>query len=58
MFFFNATPGVTMLNIVLGLAAGVLFIGVMGEKDNQRHRSITIAFVAVIVLIICANTIF
>lgn len=58
MFFFYATPGVTMLNIVLGLAAGVLFIGVMGEKDNQRHRSITIAFVAVIVLIICANTIF
>lgn len=58
MFFFNATPGVTMLNIVLGLAAGVLFLGVMGEKDNQRHRSITIAFVAVIALIICANTIF
>lgn len=58
MFGFIAPSGVTILNIVLSLAAGVLFLGVMGEKDNQRHRSITIAFVAVIALIICANTIF
>ena len=35
-----------------------ILLGVLGEKNNQRHQSITIAFVAVIALIICMNTIF
>ena len=46
------------INILLGVVAAVLLLGVLGEKDNQRHKSITIAFVAVIALIICMNTIF
>lgn len=46
------------INILLGVVAAVLLLGVLGEKDNKRHESITIAFVAVIALIICANTIF
>ena len=48
----------TALNILLGVVAAVLLIGVLGEKDNQRHKSITLAFVSVIALIICMNTIF
>ena len=43
------------INILLGVVAAVLLLGVLGEKDNKRH---VIAFVAVIALIICANTIF
>lgn len=58
MFGFSAMPGIGILNVVLGLAAGILFLGVLGEKDNQRHRTIGIAFAAVVALIICANTIF
>lgn len=46
------------INILLGVVAAVLLLGVLGEKDNKRHESITIAFVTVIALIICANTIF
>ena len=46
------------LNILLGVVAAVLLLGVLGEKNNQRHKSIVIAFVAVIALIICMNTIF
>jgi len=46
------------LNILLGVVAAVLLLGVLGEKNNQRHQSITFAFVAVIALIICMNTIF
>ena len=30
------------LNILLGVAAAVLLLGVLGEKDNQRHKSITL----------------
>ena len=46
------------LNILLGVVAAVLLLGVLGEKDNQRHKSIVLAFTAVIALIICMNTIF
>ena len=46
------------LNILLGVVIAVLLLGVLGEKDNQRHKSIVLAFVAVIALIICMNTIF
>lgn len=46
------------LNIILGIVAAVLLIGVIGERDTQKQRSVTIAFVAVIVLIIAANIFF
>ena len=47
-----------IINIVLGLAATLLLLGVIGEKDGLRQQNITIAFVAVIVLIIALNRIF
>ena len=28
-----------VLNILLGVVAAVLLLGVLGEKDNQRHQS-------------------
>lgn len=43
------------LNIILGIVSAILLIGVIGERDAQKQRSITIAFVGVIVLIIAAN---
>lgn len=43
------------INIFAGIAAAVLFLGVMGEKDPEHRRHITIAFVAVIALIIAVN---
>ena len=43
------------LNIILVIVAAVLLIGVIGERDTQKQRSITIAFVGVIFLIIAAN---
>lgn len=45
------------LNIILGLVAAVLLLGVIAEKDKEKNRNITIAFVAVVVLIIALNTI-
>lgn len=45
----------TTLNIILGIAAVILLIGVIGERDTQKQRSITMAFVGVLVLIIAAN---
>ena len=48
----------TAINILLGVAAAVLLLGVIAEKDKERNRNITLAFVAVVLLIIAANTIF
>ncbi len=45
------------LNIILALAAAILFIGVCGERDTKKNTNITIAFVVVIMLIISFNTI-
>lgn len=43
------------LNILLGLVAAVLLLGVIGERDKDRAQNITIAFVAVVALIITVN---
>ena len=43
------------LNILLAVVAAVLLLGVLGERDKERHRNITIAFAAVILLIIALN---
>lgn len=48
----------TAINILLGVVAAVLLLGVIAEKDKERNRNITLAFVAVVLLIIAANTIF
>lgn len=40
------------LNILLEVVAAVLLLGVLGERDKTRHTNITLAFVAVVVLII------
>ena len=45
------------LNTLLGLVAGVLLLGVIAEKDKDKNKNITFAFVAVVALIIAANTI-
>lgn len=46
-----------VLNIILGLVATVLLIGVIGETDRTKQQNITIAFVGVLALIIAANTV-
>lgn len=43
---------------LLALVAALLLFGVIGEKDGLRQQNITIAFVAVIVLIIALNRFF
>lgn len=48
----------TAINIVLGVAAAVFGIGVIGEKDVEKQRNITLAFAALVALIIAVNTIF
>jgi len=45
-----------LINIILGLVATHLYLGVCGEKDAEHRRDITIAFVAVVTLIIALNT--
>lgn len=45
------------LNILLAVAAAVLLLGVIAEKGKEKNRNITIAFVAVVALIIALNTI-
>lgn len=49
------------LNILLGLAAGILFLFVVGKTNppmsKDQHQNVTIAFVAVLVFIIALNTI-
>lgn len=43
------------INILLGIVAGILFLGVVAEKDKEAHKNITIAFVAVLALIATLN---
>lgn len=45
----------TVINIFLAIAAAVLLLGVIGEKDKDKQRNITAAFVAVVVLIALLN---
>ena len=42
-------------NILLGLIAFVLFMGVVGEKDAERHKKITMAFIATLAAIVLTN---
>lgn len=42
-------------NVLLGIAAAILLIGVIAEQDKQKEKNITIAFVAVCVLIFALN---
>ncbi|MDO4321918.1 MAG: hypothetical protein Q4C61_05270 [Lachnospiraceae bacterium] len=46
------------LNILLGLVAAVLLLGIIAEMDKDKSQNITIAFVAVVVLIIAINILF
>ena len=46
-----------ILNVVLGLVAAVLLIGVIGERDDKKQRNVALSFTAVVALIICLNTI-
>lgn len=52
----------TALNIMLGVAAFVCLIFIVGEPkppiSDKKRGHITIAFVALVLLIIAANTIF
>lgn len=45
------------LNILLAVVAAVLLLGVIGEKDDRKNTNVTIAFAAVVALIIALNTI-
>lgn len=45
------------LNILLAVVAAVLLLGVVSERDKDKNRNITIAFVAVVALIIALNTV-
>lgn len=46
-----------ILNVLLGLVAAVLLVGVIGEKDDKKQRNLTLAFMALTALIICMNAI-
>lgn len=45
------------INILLTLATAVLLLGVIGEKDREKHRNITIAFTVVLLFTLCINMI-
>lgn len=45
------------INILLAVVAAVLLLGVIGERDKDRQQNITVAFGAVVLLIIAFNTI-
>lgn len=45
------------LNILLAVVAAVLLLGVIAEKDKDKNKNITIAFTAVVLLIIALNII-
>ena len=45
------------INILLGVVGGLLLLGVIGETDPKKQKNITLAFVAVMAVIIAANTI-
>ena len=45
------------LNILLAVVEAILLLGVLGEKDKDKQKNITIAFVAVAALIFTANNV-
>lgn len=46
----------TIINVILAIVAAVLLLGVIAEQNKEKHTNITIAFVAVVALIIAVNT--
>lgn len=47
----------TVLNLLLGVMAGILLVGVIGETERKKHANITIAFVAVLIVVAALNII-
>lgn len=47
----------TIINAILGPVAAVMLVGVIGERDDKKQRNLTLAFMALVALIICMNTI-
>lgn len=45
----------TAINILLAVVALFLLLGIVGERDRERNRNITAAFVAVVALIAFLN---
>lgn len=45
------------LNIVLGIVAACLLIGVIGETMPSKQKNLTIAFVAMLAFILAVNII-
>ena len=45
------------LNVVLGIVAACLLIGVIGETMPSKQKNLTIAFVAVLAFIVALNTV-
>lgn len=45
------------VNVLLGIAAAVLLLGIIGEQNERRNQNLTLAFVAVCVLIFTLNKI-
>lgn len=43
------------VNIVAGLAAAALLLGVIGERDALKQRNLTLAFFGVVLLILGIN---
>ena len=41
-----------IFNILLAIVAAILFMGVVAEKDEKKHKNITLAFVSVMAVII------
>lgn len=44
-----------LLNILLGIAASILFFGVVGETDKEKQRNITMSFVVLLLFILALN---
>lgn len=43
------------VNVLLGIAAAALLLGVIGERDERKNQNLTLAFVTVCVLIFALN---
>lgn len=48
---------VILLNILLSIATVVLFLGVIAEKDKQKHVDLTWCFIATMATIVLINVV-
>lgn len=46
---------VILLNVLLSIMALVLFMGVVAEKDKQKHMDLTWRFIATLTTIVLTN---